>query len=416
MGQKYLSTVTNNTQNANYKNYIENIKMVREFLEKKYNTPFNFMGVNDNEIQMFMEDYRNQSKDIEFLIKVSEDFMDKQVVWFGEDERRVDEAPANSVYFYPAYQVAVASIYHFTNNGLKNGDYLFYADEAKYLAFIEESIRRSKQLDEKEIILFTDTPNGAHYDRPTVNELIDRSQVVLEEKIKKDIYASIDQFFKENDEFYKKYNIPHKRGILLYGEPGNGKTTLVKSLVGTLDAPVVYWQINEYTNSQSVKQVFDTVHNLSPAVLVIEDLDSLPTSTRSTFLNTLDGATTKEGIFLIGTTNYPERIDKALINRVGRFDRTYEIKLPKEALRYDYLKMRGATDFLSDDAIQEIASKTEAFSFVQLSEVFRQLAYASYHGEEVDAQEVIAILKENNQKTQKNTWNSKEDKALGFIE
>ncbi|MFK4996941.1 ATP-binding protein [Bacillus sp. N9] len=76
---------------------------------------------------------------------------------------------------------------------------------------------------------------------------------------------------------------------------------------------------------------------MAPMVLVIEDIDSMPESVRSVFLNTLDGATSKEGIFLIGTTNYPERIDPALINRAGRFDRAYEIKKPTEKLRMQYL-------------------------------------------------------------------------------
>jgi SpoVK/Ycf46/Vps4 family AAA+-type ATPase len=56
-------------------------------------------------------------------------------------------------------------------------------------------------------------------------------------------------------------------------------------------------------------------------VLVIEDIDSMPEGVRSYFLNTLDGVTSKEGIFLIGTTNYPEKIDPGLMNRGGRFDR-----------------------------------------------------------------------------------------------
>lgn len=416
MEKNYLSTVENNAHNENFKNYIWNIKLVREYLEEKYNTPFNFTGINNNEWQMFMDDYRDKSSDLVFLTKVSEDLLDKQIVWYGEKEKRIDESPSNSVFYYPKYELAVASVYHFMNNGMKNNDYIFFSDKEKYIEFTEEANRRATHLEEKEIIIFTDSPNGPNYERQAVNQLIDRSQVVLEEKLKNDIYASIDQFFKENDEFYKKYNIQHKRGILLYGEPGNGKTTLVKSLVGTLEAPVIYWQVNEFTNSQSVKQVFDTVSNLSPAVLVIEDLDSLPPSTRSTFLNTLDGATTKEGTFLIGTTNYPERIDKALINRVGRFDRTYEIKLPNETLRFEYLNIRGTGDFLSQEELRDVAKQTEGFSFVQLSEVFRQLAYANYHGEAIDINDVIVALKDNNRKSQKNTWNSKDDKVLGFMD
>jgi AAA+ superfamily predicted ATPase len=87
------------------------------------------------------------------------------------------------------------------------------------------------------------------------------------------------------------------------------KTTLVKSISGSVGAPVAYWQITEFTNSESIKEVFAAANQRAPMILVIEDIDSMPDSCRSYFLNTLDGATSKEGIYLIGTTNYPEKID-----------------------------------------------------------------------------------------------------------
>jgi hypothetical protein len=120
--------------------------------------------------------------------------------------------------------------------------------------------------------------------------------------------------------FFKEYQLPYKRGILLYGKPGNGKTTLVKSIAGSVKAPVAYWQITENTCSDSIQEVFQAAANLAPMILVIEDIDAMPQRARSYFLNILDGATSKEGIFLIGTTNYPEQIDPALMNRAGRFD------------------------------------------------------------------------------------------------
>ena len=79
--------------------------------------------------------------------------------------------------------------------------------------------------------------------------------------------------------------------------------------------PYAYWQITEYTNSDSITTVFNSVNRLSPMILVIEDIDSMPSGVRSYFLNTLDGATSKEGIFLIGTTNYPEKIDASSLKR-----------------------------------------------------------------------------------------------------
>ncbi len=83
----------------------------------------------------------------------------------------------------------------------------------------------------------------------------------------------------------------------------------MKSIAGSIDAPVAYWQITEFTSSETIEEVIQAARRLAPAVLVIEDIDSMPEDVRSFFLNTLDGATSKEGLFLIGTTNYPEEID-----------------------------------------------------------------------------------------------------------
>lgn len=398
-----------------YKDNIRNLLAVRQYLESRFKRKYCYASTMGQDWQMTVEDYKKGNSELTSLSKVIEGLGDKILVIQNEENtKEIKDSYTNSLLYYEKFDVAIATISKFTNTGVLNETYSFFSDEKKYLEFHEVAVERSKRLNEKEIIVFTDGPKGVMVNRQLVTHMIDKSQVVLEEKIKKDIYESIDQFFKENKEFYQKYNIPHKRGVLLYGEPGNGKTTLVKSLVGTIDAPIVYWQVNEYTTSDSVRAVFDSASEMNPVVLVIEDLDSLPRGTRSTFLNTLDGATTKEGIFLIGTTNYPEHIDKALINRVGRFDQVYEIKLPSEELRFDYLKIRGIGDFIHDEQIQHIAKETKDFSFVQLSEIFRRVAYAEFHGEEYNINDKIEELRINNERSKKNKWNTDKEVAMGF--
>lgn len=389
-------------------------KTVLDFLKEKFDKKFHMMEASRFEIRMLRQEYEKGMLDP--LMRLVETHNHGLWTENEREEEYLSKDWSNTLKYHPEYELAYASIPCYTGDRyIMFYSHIFYVNEQKYKAFREEAKRRAKEMSEKEIIVFTDTPKGVEDERTTINTLIDRNEVVMEEKVKKDIYSTIDQFFKEGKEFYTKYKFPHKRGLLLYGEPGNGKTTLVKSLVSSIDAPVIYWQINEFTTSSSIKVVFDKAAELAPVVLVIEDLDSLPIPCRSSFLNTLDGATTKEGILLIGTTNYPERIDKALINRAGRFDRTFEIKLPNAELRSEYLHIRGMGDFISKVEIKDIVEKTEHFSYVQLNEIFRRVAFADFNKEEIDINEVIDQIKENNRKTEKATWNTKElTSSLGF--
>ena len=215
---------------------------------------------------------------------------------------------------------------------------LFASSADKVKTFIEEVNHLQREMMKTTITYLVDTDNGVEKKSFEHGEKVGREDVLLEDTMKSDIFRTIDEFFKDDGSFYKEYGLPYKRGILLYGAPGNGKTTLVRSITGSTSAPVIYWQITEHTGSYSVQEVFSTVARMAPAILVIEDIDSMPEHTRSSFLNTLDGARVRAGLFIIGTTNYPEKIDPALINRAGRFDSTYEIPSPSSDIRRNYMK------------------------------------------------------------------------------
>lgn len=226
----------------------------------------------------------------------------------------------------------------------------------------------------------------------------------------------MDEFFSRDGAFFRQYGIPYKRGILLYGKPGNGKTTLVKSIATTVKAPIAYWQITEYTSSDSIKEVFAAAMKMAPMVLVIEDIDSMPDSCRSYFLNTLDGASSKEGIFLIGTTNYPERIDPALMNRAGRFDRAYEVKSPDEQQRRAYLIRKGLGGFLREERVAAAAELTEGFTYAQLGELYVSAALQMHYESEVRLEGLIAEMKSDFSKGHSGDWLSKErSRTLGFV-
>ncbi len=109
-------------------------------------------------------------------------------------------------------------------------------------------------------------------------------------------------------------------------------------------------------------------------MLVLEDLDSLVNDeNRSFFLNQLDGFEQNHGLIVLATTNHPDRIDRAIVDRPSRFDRKYHFGLPSLDERRNYL-VNWQTRLANEsgwrlDQVLEIAKATEGFSFAYLKEL-----------------------------------------------
>lgn len=320
----------------------------------------------------------------------------------------------NRLTYFPDHDVAIANLSFYTHSETSWPEFQCYAksvdDAFRFLQAMDELLR---QMLMNNITFLVDTDDGVRRRNFSTQSIIERSEVILEEAVKKDIFRSIDEFFKEDGQFFRNYGIPYKRGILLYGSPGNGKTTLVKSITGSTDAPVVYWQITEYTNSATIQEVFSIVSRLAPAILVIEDIDSMPDYTRSVFLNTLDGTQAREGLFVIGTTNYPEKIDPALINRAGRFDRAYEIPAPSQKLRKTYLQKLDIKKIFTDAEVADMASRTKGLSISQLNELYMSSALNWHYDGDSAYLKRIEELQLQNKRTERNDW-QETDTYIGF--
>ncbi|MCS7463902.1 ATP-binding protein [Paenibacillus doosanensis] len=397
------------------------IERIQSMLTERFGAEFQMYVQDDygNEMwEMLEEDIRSGSEAAEHMASIYDSVEAKSFSYRGEQAEagyRIFASIRNNVFLYPAYRVALARVPVFRQHGIFDEEYIFAADDDCMDRFLAYMLLRQRENDREHVTVMTDGPNGLERSQEPITRAVGRDEVMMDDRVKQEIYRSIDEFFSRDRQFFTSYDIPYKRGILLYGRPGNGKTTLVKSIAGSARAPVAYWQITEHTCSQSIQDVFESAQKMAPMVLVIEDIDSMPGLVRSFFLNTLDGATSKEGIFLIGTTNYPENIDPALMNRAGRFDRAYEIRLPDAALRRRYLERKRLELVAGDGAAERAAALTEGFSFAQLNELYASAALQKHYEQEVKLEALIQNMKAELNKARTQQWVAEQAGArMGF--
>src|SRR6266496_3767154 len=201
--------------------------------------------------------------------------------------------------------------------------------------------------------------------------------LVLRDPLKQEIQNDFAQFFLSR-EVYERYRIPWKRGVLFIGPPGNGKTHTLKALVNQLGKPCLYVKgfKSEYeTDQENIRLVFQRARMTTPCVLILEDLDSMiDDKTRAFFLNELDGFETNTGVVVLATTNHPDRLDPAILDRPSRFDRKYYFDLPAGAERSAYIaawnKELRPELRLSEAVTIEVVQQTEGFSFAYMKELF----------------------------------------------
>ncbi|KAI4187585.1 MAG: hypothetical protein LQ346_005467 [Caloplaca aetnensis] len=207
--------------------------------------------------------------------------------------------------------------------------------------------------------------------------------VILDSAMKKTLVEDVKGFFDRKDD-YKQFGVPWKRGIIFHGIPGNGKTISIKALMHYLSfrsdpIPTLYVKslAGCHGPHYAIREIFLKARATAPCLLVFEDLDSLITDqVKSFFLNEVDGLESNDGIMMIGSTNYLDRLDPGIAKRPSRFDRKYHFALPAHDERTKYcdfwrskLAKNKSIDFPPNLSVV-IAEITDGFSFAYLKEIF----------------------------------------------
>lgn len=200
--------------------------------------------------------------------------------------------------------------------------------------------------------------------------------LIMPSGMKAEILSDFTRFL-ASEENYAKYRAPWKRGVLFTGPPGNGKTHFIRALVAQLNIPCFYvksFETRDQLDNTGIQEVYRTLRATSPCILVLEDLDSLITDrNRTYFLNELDGFEHNHGVITVATTNHPEKLDPAILERPSRFDQKWFFGLPESGQRSEYIKswhqVLPESTRLNKKQLEKLAEATGGFSYAYLKEL-----------------------------------------------
>ncbi|WP_237481342.1 AAA family ATPase [Lichenibacterium dinghuense] len=212
------------------------------------------------------------------------------------------------------------------------------------------------------------------------------------------------------------------RGLLLSGPPGGGKTTYARALALECDVELVTTTYTEWSGagggygdsmSKGLTKLFETWRTKAksaPFLLFVDEIDSMGrrggndhneswfTAIINSWLAFLDGAVPRDGIVVVAATNYPDRVDPALV-RPGRLERHIELPIPDiDALAGIVRAHLGADAMLTDAEVAEAARAVRGRSPAQVQLLAREARrVARWCGRRVcasDLTDAVAMLRE----------------------
>lgn len=204
----------------------------------------------------------------------------------------------------------------------------------------------------------------------TKMKVVTDSLIQLDDSANDRVLVSMKQFWQSKEE-YTKRSLVFKRGLLLFGPAGSGKTSTINLLTNTLikmDGLVLMCG-----HPAATAGAISALRRIEPdrnIIVVYEDLDELIEKfSEHDLLSLLDGEDQTDNIVHLASTNFPDKLGARICNRPSRFDELIHVGMPNDKAREQYLRHVLKDEDITDETIPTWVADTENFSVAHLKEL-----------------------------------------------
>lgn len=185
-----------------------------------------------------------------------------------------------------------------------------------------------------------------------------------------DINKKVDDFLsQEIRESFNRYDMLYKRGLLMYGAPGTGKTCIIHLIMKTAVTKDMIILLG--VRPQMVASIISHIRKIEgterPAMVVWEEFEDWVDGHEGDLLNLLDGAEQLNNVFYVATTNYIDQIPSRIRNRPSRFAEVIEIGPPDARLRRAFIEAKIHPEDKID--INQWVNATKGFSIDHIKDL-----------------------------------------------